>query len=119
MGAFDVSYHTIISLFSGNTKSIKESHGNVCTLLKIAPFMNETNFPNKIAFLVYSIENSLQRDKHSTLAILIVYIAYPIYCTCLIVFSSEEKEGRNIRRPASALFYKLFTRPKSYYTKSS
>ena len=71
MGAFGVSYHTIISLFSGNTRSVKESHGNVCTLLKIAPFMNETNFPYKIAFNVYPIENSLQRDKHSTLTILL------------------------------------------------
>ena len=76
MGAFGVSYRTIIhvGLFSGNTRSVKESHGNVCTctLLKITPFMNETNFLNKIASNVYPIENSLQRDKHLTLTIFIV-----------------------------------------------
>ena len=74
MGAFGVSYHTITGLFSGNTRSVKESRGNVCTctLLKITPFMNETNFLNKIAFNFYPIENSLQRDKHLTLTIFIV-----------------------------------------------
>ena len=74
MGAFGVSYHTIISLFLGNKRSVKESHGNVCTLFKITPFtyLNETNFPNKITFNVYPIEYSLQRDKHSTSTIIIV-----------------------------------------------
>ena len=52
MGVFGVSYHTIISLFSGNTR-FKESDSNVCTLSKIAPFINQTNFRKQIAFNVY------------------------------------------------------------------